>query len=137
MKSIDPPAAQEEKLAHFRKNAYAEGLALPAYTNPRNTEPKKEEASEEFSGVARSVNDVIQAPPPRLDIKRGLSLNDRFYFQRELFYSDREAMNAMMIRLNAFDNYGDTERYLRERTSWDFKDERVKSFLELLKKGFE
>ena len=137
VKSIDPPAAQEEKIAHIRKNAYAEGLALPTYTNPRNTESKKEEASEEFSGVIRSVNDVIQAPPPKLDVKRGLSLNDRFYFQRELFDNDREAMNAMMIRLNAFDNYGDTERYLREKTSWDFKDERVKSFLELLKKGFE
>ena len=134
---VDSSAAEERKFVDTRKNTYAEGIALPAYTNPRNTEPKKEEASEEFSGVARSVNDVIQAPPPRLDIKRGLSLNDRFYFQRELFDNDREAMNTMMIRLNAFDNYGDTERYLREKTSWDFKDERVKSFLELLKKGFE
>ncbi len=128
---------EEVKAVDARKNAYAEGIALPTYTNPGNTEPKKEEASEEFSGVIRSVNDVIQAPPPKLDVKRGLSLNDRFYFQRELFDNDREAMNAMMIRLNAFDNYGDTERYLREKTSWDFKDERVKSFLELLKKGFE
>lgn len=128
---------EEVKAVDARKNAYAEGIALPTYTNPGNTEPKKEEASAEFSGVIRSVNDVIQAPPPKLDVKRGLSLNDRFYFQRELFDNDREAMNAMMIRLNAFDNYGDTERYLREKTSWDFKDERVKSFLELLKKGFE
>lgn len=128
---------EEVKAVDARKNAYAEGIALPTYTNPGNTEPKKEKASEEFSGVIRSVNDVIQAPPPKLDVKRGLSLNDRFYFQRELFDNDREAMNAMMIRLNAFDNYGDTERYLREKTSWDFKDERVKSFLELLKKGFE
>ena len=46
-------------------------------------------------------------------------------------------MNSMMIRLNAFDNYEDTERYLSEHTSWDFKDEKVKNFLELLKKGFE
>lgn len=136
-KGADLPAVEAVKSVDTLKNTYAEGVALPTYTNPRNTEPKKEEASEEFSGVIRSVNDVIQAPPPKLDVKRGLSLNDRFYFQRELFDNDREAMNAMMIRLNAFDNYGDTERYLREKTPWDFKDERVKSFLELLKKGFE
>lgn len=136
-KSIDSSAVQEEKSVETRKNAYAKGIPLPTYSNPRNTEPQKKEASEEFSGVFRSVNDVIQAPPPKLDVKRRLSLNDRFYFQRKLFDNDREAMNAMMIRLNAFDNYEDTERYLREKTSWDFKDERVQSFLELLKKGFE
>ena len=94
------------------------------------------EADEE-KPIIRSVNDIIKAPPAKLDVKRSLSLNDRFYYQRELFDNDREAMNSMMLRLNAFDNYADTERYLRENTSWDFKDERVKSFLELLKKGFE
>lgn len=121
-----------------RKNTYAQGIALPAYTNPRNVETKKEEVvPEEVPGVLRSVNDVIQTPPPKLDVKRGLSLNDRFYFQRELFDNDREAMNSVMTSLNAFDNYEEMERYLREKTSWDFKDERVKSFLELLKKGFE
>ena len=134
---IDLPAAEAGEEADPRKNAYAEGIALPTYTNPRDAEPRKEETLEEFSGVIRSVNDVIQAPPPKLDVKRGLSLNDRFYFQRELFDNDREAMNAMMIRLNAFDNIEDIERYLREKPSWNFKDERVKSFLELLKKGFE
>lgn len=124
--------------APSRKNAYAQGIALPTYTNPRNMEPKKEEIlPEEVSGVTRSVNDVIQAPHPKLDVKRGLSLNDRFYFQRELFDNDREAMNSVMTSLNAFDNYEDMERYLREKTSWNFKDERVKSFLDLLKKGFE
>lgn len=121
-----------------RKNTYAQGIALPAYTNPRNVETKKEEVvPEEVPGVLRSVNDVIQTPPPKLDVKRGLSLNDRFYFQRELFDNDREAMNSVMTSLNVFDNYEEMERYLREKTSWNFKDERVKSFLELLKKGFE
>ena len=137
---------REEKIA--RKNVYAEGITLPTYTNPRNVEPKKEEVVEEVhvvdqdepveeKPVIRSVNDIIQAPPAKLDVKRSLSLNDRFYYQRELFDNDREAMNSMMLRINAFDNYEDTERYLREKTSWDFKDEKVKSFLELLKKGFE
>ena len=125
---------QEEKIV--RRIIYAEGIALPTYTNPRTVEPKKEEVIEEIP-VLRSVNDIIQASPTKLDVKRSLSLNDRFYYQRELFDNDREAMNSMMLRLNAFDNYENTERYLREKTSWDFKDEKVKSFLELLKKGFE
>lgn len=141
---------QEEKIA--RRNAYAEGITLPTYTNPRSIEPKKEEVEVveeievpvenkvepvEEKPVIRSVNDIIQAPPSKLDIKRSLSLNDRFYYQRELFDNDREAMNSMMLRLNAFDNYEEAERYLREKTSWDFTDEKVQGFLELLKKGFE
>lgn len=138
--------AEDEKIV--RKNTYAEGIILPTYTNPRSLEPKHEEVAEvvpppvpaeteEVKPVIRSVNDIVKAPPAKLEVKRGLSLNDRFYYQRELFDNNREAMNSMMIRLNAFDNYEDTERYLRENTSWDFKDERVKGFLELLKKGFE
>ena len=138
---------EEEKI--IRRNVYAEGLTLPTYVNPRNAEvkaisqtpavadPVLPVLSMEEKPVIRSVNDIIQTPPSKLDVKRSLSLNDRFYYQRELFDNDREAMNSMMIRLNAFDNYEDTERYLSEHTSWDFKDEKVKNFLELLKKGFE
>ncbi|HHT29985.1 MULTISPECIES: hypothetical protein [Petrimonas] len=120
-----------------RKNLYAEGVDLPSYSNPKISKPKREKPVEEILANPRSLNDMIQAPSPRLDIRRGLSLNDRFYFQRELFDNDREAMNGMMARLNAFDNYVDVERYLREETSWDFDDEKVKNFLALLKKGFE
>ncbi len=137
---------EEEKVV--RRNVYAEGITLPTYTNPRNVESRQEEVVDETpvgnqvetddgKPVIRSVNDIIQAPPAKLDVKRGLSLNDRFYYQRELFDNNREAMNSMMLRLNAFDNYEDTERYLRENTSWSFEDKNVKSFLELLRKGFE
>lgn len=137
---------EEEKVV--RRNVYAEGITLPTYSNPRNVESKQEEVVDETpvvnqvetdngKPVIRSVNDIIQAPPAKLDVRRGLSLNDRFYYQRELFDNNREAMNSMMLRLNAFDNYEATEQYLRENTSWDFEDENVKSFLELLKKGFE
>lgn len=166
-KSIEPIVTQEEKVIDIkeqifseetdkiieeekivRRNTYAEGISLPTYTNPRNTETKEiteetevpemdQAESAEEKPVIRSVNDIIQAPPSKLDIKRSLSLNDRFYYQRELFDNDREAMNSMMIRFNAFDNYEAVERYLKEKTSWNFKDEKVKSFLELLKKGFE
>lgn len=143
----DPPKiVEEEKIV--RRNTYAEGITLPTYTNPRSFEANREDTAEavpvavpaETAGekpVIRSVNDIVQTPPSKLEVKRGLSLNDRFYYQRELFNNDREAMNSMMIRLNAFDNYEDTERYLREKTSWDFEDERVQNFLELLKKGLD
>ena len=134
----------EENIA--RRNILAEGVTLPTYTNPRVAEPQKTvgESNEnslvepcEEKHPPRSVNDIIQAPPAKLDIQRGLSLNDRFFFQRELFENNREAMNSMMIRLNAFDNYAETEKYLRENTSWNFDSDTVADFLLLLKKNFQ
>lgn len=124
-------------------NSYSEGVILPEYKNPRATDiqsatppelPKEEE--EEFEApVIRSFNDTIGAPPAVLDLKRGLSLNDRFLFQRELFNNDRHEMNSMMLKLNAFTQYDDAENYLRENTSWDFENQTVKEFLLAIKKG--
>lgn len=85
------------------------------------------------------LNDALANanPPVALDLKRGISLNDRYLFQRELFNNDRHAMNSMMLKLNAFDSYEDVEKYLKENTSWDFEHATVTNFLSALKKGFE
>ncbi len=45
-------------------------------------------------------------------------------------------MNAMMLKLHAFDNFPDVKEYLLETTGWDSEDETVKDFLETLRKGF-
>lgn len=84
-----------------------------------------------------TLNDKVKAPPMVLDLKRNISLNDRFLFQRELFHNDREEMNSMMSRLNAFNNYEEAESYLREQSGWNFDNPTVKDFLRVIKKGFE
>ncbi len=83
----------------------------------------------------KSLNDFQTANHSILDIKRSISLNDRFLFQRELFDNDRHAMNNMMLKLQAFNTYEDSERYLKENTNWNFEDENVEKFLEMLKKS--
>lgn len=84
-----------------------------------------------------SLNDKIHKEPVVLDLKRSLSLNDRFLFQRELFNNDRLAMNSTMLKLNAFDNFKDVEEYLQDNMKWNFEDKYVIDFLNVLKKGFE
>ncbi len=125
------------------RNEYAEGISLPEYKNPRNSETPPVETEEEVVAetveekpVIRSLNDVVKVPDATIDLKHSISLNDRFLFQRELFNNNRHEMNSMMLRLNAFDNYADAEHYLRENTSWNFKDETVKDFLLVIKKGW-
>ena len=121
-----------------------ERVSLPGYKNPRLSEPLPVEQpvpandaaySDEQRGIP-SLNDVIQAPPSLLDLKRGISLNDRFLFQRELFHNDREEMNSMMIRLNAFESFEKVEEYLKSQMNWNFDDSVVKDFLRVIKKGF-
>lgn len=144
-----PQEPTPDEPAQPHHNEYGGGIVLPEYKNPRMSETQETPSSEEEipvqqsetpvgePPVVRSFNDTVQAPPAVLDLKRSISLNDRFLFQRELFRNDRHEMNNMMLKLNAFANYADAEDYLRHHTAWNFEDDTVKDFLLVIKKGFE
>lgn len=127
-------------------NRAAEGLTLPEYRNPRKRtqrsqplqqEPLISEENREGKSGVPSLNDRMKAPPALLDLKRGISLNDRFYYQRELFHNSREEMNHVMEQLNSMESYQQVEAFLKENRSWTFDDPVVKEFLTIIKKGFE
>lgn len=105
----------------------------PLYTNGK---PKNKNSNEKTQ--KNIVNDALANAnlPTPLDLKRSISLNDRYLFQRELFNNDRNAMNKTMLTLNAFGAYHEAEGYLKENTSWDFDNETVNNFLAAIKKGF-
>lgn len=84
----------------------------------------------------KSLNDMQPTNHTISDTKRSISLNDRFLFQRELFNNDRHEMNNMMIKMQAFTTFAECENYLKNNTDWDFKDETVEKFLDLLKEDF-
>jgi len=140
------PYTVSEASAAVGQDESAGGFILPGYKDPRNADrmasplkpnpPTPEKEKEEKQAIT-TLNDAIKAPPAVLDLKRGISLNDRFLFQRELFNNDRHEMNNVMIKLNAFDNYMSAEEFLRKSASWNFNDPVVKSFLQAIKKGFE
>ncbi|MDD3910070.1 MAG: hypothetical protein PHN86_08985 [Proteiniphilum sp.] len=135
-----------EKSRPYEGNKFAKGIVFPEYKNPRTSgatqsfEEPKPSPSEKVSDEKKtplSLNDVIKAPPTVLDLKRSISLNDRFLFQRELFNNNRDEMNDIMSSLNEFKNYKDAEKYLAENCKWNFEDKNVKEFLRVIKKVFE
>ncbi|QRX64503.1 hypothetical protein JS578_04465 [Dysgonomonadaceae bacterium zrk40] len=134
-------STQIEEIDEVRSS---ERVQLPGYRNPRLNEPletedsrfKQQQATSDESPGIPSLNDVIKTPPSVLDLKRGISLNDRFQFQRELFHNNREEMNGVMIRLNAFETYEKAEEYLKATMEWDFDAPVVLDFLRVIKKGF-
>ena len=130
-----------------RHNKYAENIVFPQYMKPKNRKadvdavsvsPKNIESTKETGDAPiKSFNETIGKPPAVIDLKKAISLNDRFLFQRELFGNSRDAMNDMITRLNSFGNFNEAEKYLKENTSWNFDDSVVQDFLFAIKKGFE
>lgn len=112
------------------RNQYAKGVVLPEYRKP-----KSPPAKEEFSAPP-SLNDVISAPPTFVDLKRGISLNDRFLFQRELFGNDPQKMNEAIHTLGTFTSYEEAEEYAQATYPWNFDDPTVGEFLLAVRKGF-
>lgn len=145
-------ADEQNKEQAFVSGNYSASIELPTYINPNSQiyKPKKsdimiEGAKEKQPNVimdvisqnnnSPSINDIVQVTQPKVDVKRSFSLNDRFYFQRELFNNNREEMDSMMTSLGFFNNSKDIEEYLKENTSWDLEEKIVQSFLDIIFKG--
>ena len=97
----------------------------------------KETIVEHLGVKNKSLNDVQPVNQTIQDAKRTISLNDRFLFQRELFDNNRETMNAMMVNLQPFTSFDAIETYLKDNTNWDFRDETVDKFMQMLKDSFK
>lgn len=70
------------------------------------------------------------------DIRTSLSLNDRFRFQKDLFNNDSEWMNSTLGKLNDMNSLIEVMNYLEDNFSWNWEDESVQAFKELLEKRF-
>lgn len=124
---IHPPEVIEPVNADDQvtiRNTYAEGFVLPEYRNPLPQE-----------AVAPKIN--VSPPVHIIDIKRGVSLNDRFLFQRELFNNNRDEMNNTLEKLNSFGLYEEAEKYIRDNFNWDFENQIVNDFLLVVRNGFK
>ena len=107
------------------RNVYTEGFVLPEYRNPHTTD---------FVVQVNSHKNDYEAI---IDIKRGVSLNDRFIFQRELFNNSRNDMNSTLEKLNSLRSYQEAYKYIRDNFTWDFENQIVNDFLSAVKKGFK
>lgn len=118
---------------HEQVDAVEEKVAPPI----RSFINQQKETIVDHLGVKnKSLNDVQPVNQTIQDAKRSISLNDRFLFQRELFDNNREAMNTMMSNLQPFTSFDAIEHYLKENTNWNFEDETVDKFMQMLKDSF-
>lgn len=71
------------------------------------------------------------------DIRKALSINDRFRFQRELFAGSADALNTAIEHIEAMRSYGNAELYFFSQLNWDRENEVVKDFMSLVRNHFQ
>ena len=126
---------KEAKLAPTENKFIEESLEAALSSTP-SLSRRSEKVLADIVPKNKSLNDIQPVSHTLQDSKTTISLNDRFLFQRELFNNNRDAMNTMLTKLQAFSSFDLVESYLKRNTTWNFSDETVGKFLQMLKDRF-
>jgi hypothetical protein len=70
------------------------------------------------------------------DLRRGIGINDRFYFTRELFNGNAELMNQTLDQLNQMQDLKSAESFLETNFTWEGNNEAVRAFNEIVRRRF-
>ena len=70
------------------------------------------------------------------DLRRALSLNDRFLFSRELFAGSQERLNEALDRIGRMNTLDEAEHYCYETLALDPNSDTVAAFMNLVKNHF-
>ena len=96
---------------------------------------------------ATSVNEVIanakdsktnfkQIGKPVNDVRKAIGLNDRFYFQRELFDNNANLFNQTLDQINQMDSFDAAVSFLQSNFNWDESNVVTESFIKSIQRRF-
>ncbi len=71
----------------------------------------------------------------KVDLRKALTINDRFRFRRELFGGDEQAMNALLARLSECESVNKACDVVSS-LGWDMDSEAVNEFIEFVRNNF-
>ena len=98
---------------------------------PENDEP--EDAQPETAKITRE--EAMQRRIAK-ELRRAISLNDRFRFRRELFRNNDVLMNETLALLDAMKSYDEAEDYIFNDLKWDRENPEVKDFMSIVENHF-
>jgi chemotaxis protein histidine kinase CheA len=122
-------------------------------TEPKQSAEKKEEKENRVLGEKlikekASFNEQIGkdqktanskrsfSSPPVTDLKKAMGINDRFFFQRELFGGSAEVMNQTLEQLNQMQGINEAQNFLLTNFNWNPENEALLSFMELVERRY-
>lgn len=85
------------------------------------------------NGQGDGSNKVLS---PITDLRKGLGINDRFFFQRELFNGSSDVMNQTLDQLNQMNSLSSAKSFLAANFKWKPDQEAVHAFMDLLERRF-
>jgi hypothetical protein len=100
---------------------------------------KKESLNEHLKENKKEVAHVLKEAPIK-DLRKGIGINDRFTFVRELFRGDESFYERSIKTINSFHIFSEAEywinRELKYKIGWDEDKEVVKHFYQLVRRRF-
>ena len=105
-------------------------------------EPVKEEPAKEEPAKEEPVQEEQASPNAALygkavdDIRKAISLGDRFLYQRELFGQNAELMQKTLTELNELSTYEEAIQYIGKHFQWDTESSTYQQFLVTLHRRF-
>lgn len=114
--------------------------AEPAPEEPEDEEPmlpiaEPEEEEEDEEPEPAPEPEIPHSVVPKVtDIKKAISLGDRFLFQRELFGGNGELMAKTIVELNKLDSLDEAEDYIAKHFIWDKESSTYELFYNILKR---
>ncbi|MDQ3278931.1 MAG: hypothetical protein M3Q06_11435, partial [Bacteroidota bacterium] len=100
---------------------------------------KKESLNDRLKQEKTEVAHVLKETPIK-DLRKGIGINDRFAFVRELFRGDEAAYERSIKTINNFGIYSEAEywmsRELRLKLGWDDSNATVQHFYQLVRRRF-
>ena len=109
---------------------------------------QEEEASEYFEDPQPQLQPQSQPQPqpseqkttlapPLSNIRDGISIGDRFLFQRELFRQDGELMTKTIEHLNSMQSFDEAMSYIRRKFNWDTESTAYELFVSILHRRWQ
>lgn len=136
----------EERHLRMQSIPVSEPIPQPEFVEPEQEPVQPQEVVLPVPEVEKPASPTVEKHPVFLsevlekrnlsDFRKAFSLNDRFYFRRELFAGDEAKMNKVISDLNELQSYEESVAYLNEKLNWNIEDETVADFIKLLEKRF-
>jgi hypothetical protein len=108
----------------------------PSIETPKVTETPKPTISHKPENSAPSVADITNYGLPVDDIRKAISIADRFLFQRELFNNNNETMNNTLDTINNMTTYEEAYNFIKCSFSWNEEDPTTENFLKTMHRRF-
>jgi hypothetical protein len=100
---------------------------------------RKESLNDRLKEEKTELAHMLKETPIK-DLRKGVGINDRFVFVRELFRGDDAAYERSIKTLNNFTIYPEAEywiaRELKHKLGWDDNNDTVKHFYQLVRRRF-